>query len=264
MSYLNADAARARAYFPRGLFQPEGSFRFSLDALLLAAYAARLRPDWRRLADLGCGCGPVALGVLLLAERPQGREVLGLDLREELLEAARLNAARLGFGWVFRAARADFADYAPGNLTGSFDLVVANPPYRLPGEGRQPPSEARRAALFGGPETLAAFLRAGRSLLAPGGAFCLVFPFRRLDELTERLAAEGLAAFDVLPVRAREDAEPGLVLLSARADEDKNKGLAVKMQKPLILYQSASSAGGWSLTSAALAFCRFLSCNTQG
>lgn len=264
MSYLDADAAWARAYFPRGLFQPEGSFRFSLDALLLAAYAARLRPDWRRLADLGCGCGPVALGVLLLAESPRGREALGLELREELLEAARLNSARLGFRGVFKAERADFADYAPGKLSGTFDLVVANPPYRLPGEGRQPPSEARRAALFGGPETLAAFIRAGCSLLTPGGTFCLVFPFKRLDELAGRIAAEGLAVSEALPVRTREDAGPGLVLLSARAGEDKNKGLAVKTQKPLILYQSASSAGGRSLTSAALAFCRFLSCNTQG
>lgn len=259
MAYSDEDIARARAYFPRGLIQPGKSFRFSLDALLLAAYAARLRPDWRLLADLGCGAGPVAFGALLLAGGLASRRALGLELQAELLEAARLNSTRLGFDGVFQAERADFLYYAPGPAVGTFDLITANPPYRLPGEGRLPPSALRRAALFGGTETLAAFVRAGCALLEPGGVFCLVLPFRRLSELAKLFQAGGLRVFDALPVQTRECGEPGLVLVAA----DKYKCLAGSVQKPLLLYERDKD-GGKCLTSEALTFCRFLSCNIKG
>lgn len=266
MSYSNADIALAREYFPRGLAQPEQSFRFSMDALLLAAYAARLRPGWRRLADLGCGVGPVAFGLLLLDGAAGGsntdRTALGLELQDELLEAARLNAARLGFESVFKAERADFMSYAPGGAAGTFDLVTANPPYRRIGEGRLPPSALRRAALFGGAELLASFVRAGRSLLAEGGVFCLVFPFRRLGELEALLASEGLSVFDALPVQARAEGEPGLVLAAARAEGGEYKARGGQVQNPLILYEGASG-GRERLTGEALSFCRFLACNDK-
>lgn len=263
MGDSDADIRRAREFFPRGLFQPEGSFRFSLDALLLAAYAARRRPEWRRLADLGCGAGAVAFGLLLLAGEGTGRRVLGLELRPELVEAARRNAAGLGFAGAFRAEPADLTAYAPGRAAGGFDLITANPPYRRPEEGRLPPDELRRAALFGGPENLAAFIRAGRTLIAPGGQFCLIFPYRRLDELAKSLRGAGLALLDAMPVAARAGAEPKLALVSAGIAAEENKGLAGGAQKPLVLYEP-TAGGGERLGRAALEFCRFLSCNTKG
>ena len=262
MSKYETQAALAREHFPRGLFQPEKSFRFSLDALLLAAYAARLRPDWLRLADLGCGCGPVALGALILSGAKPGREALGLDRQPELLAAAKKNAALLGFEAVCSVEQADFANYEPGAARDSFDLVTANPPYRLPDEGRLPPSPLRRAALFGGRENLAAFVRAGRVLLAPEGLFCLIFPAGRADELTSLLAVEGLALQAACPVFSREASEPSLVLLAAQKYGERNK-LAWREQKPLRLYCSLPS-GGTILSGEALDFCPFLSCNMEG
>ena len=59
--------AEARRAFPAGLEQPEGSFRFSVDALLLAAFAASRTADVTiRFIDLGTGCGVVGLAYLLL------------------------------------------------------------------------------------------------------------------------------------------------------------------------------------------------------
>ncbi|MEG2005461.1 MAG: hypothetical protein RR014_05430, partial [Bilophila sp.] len=107
-----SDAAVNRARFPRGLEQPEGSFRFSMDALLLAAFAAQeqgafaaeeqgafatqekedARPQ-TTFADLGTGCGVVGLALLL---RQKGHGI-GLDLDADLVLAAQRNAAHLGF-----------------------------------------------------------------------------------------------------------------------------------------------------------------------
>ena len=59
--------------FPAGLEQPAGSFRFSSDALLLADFALESSlPENAVFADLGTGCGVVALGVLRRRARWRG------------------------------------------------------------------------------------------------------------------------------------------------------------------------------------------------
>lgn len=60
----------ARALFPRGLHQPEDSYRFGADALLLAAFAAENLASLpgagpRKVAELGSGCGAALLGLCL-------------------------------------------------------------------------------------------------------------------------------------------------------------------------------------------------------
>ncbi len=146
--------------FPRGLLQPEGAYRFGLDALLLAAFAARTlreraaggrasgkaRP--RRVAELGTGCGAALLGVALRC--PDAR-CLGLEREPALLRAAAANAQALGLADRVSFHMADLAAPAawPGRLgeEGPQDLVLANPPWGLPGRGRPSPSRLREATL---------------------------------------------------------------------------------------------------------------------
>ena len=88
--------AEARRAFPAGLEQPEGSFRFSVDALLLAAFAVSRTADVTiRFVDLGTGCGVVGLAYLLLkGNKCRG---FGIDCNPELIAAAQNNTAKLGF-----------------------------------------------------------------------------------------------------------------------------------------------------------------------
>lgn len=60
----------ARALFPRGLHQPQDSYRFGADALLLAAFAAESLTSLpgtapRKVVELGSGCGAALLGLCL-------------------------------------------------------------------------------------------------------------------------------------------------------------------------------------------------------
>src|SRR5205085_9920640 len=75
-----------------------------------------------RIADLGTGTGAILLA--LLSELPEATGI-GTDISDEALETATANAARLGL-----APRASFigCDYASA-LSGSYDLIVSNPPY---------------------------------------------------------------------------------------------------------------------------------------
>src|SRR5512144_35013 len=121
------------------------------------------------ILDLGTGSGCIL--VTLLAELPK---VIGLGIDKSLpaLEIARANAQILGVG--------DRANFVAGDwlelIDGTFDLVVANPPYLSVADMAALPPEVRdhdpRAALDGGPDGLSAYRRIVpdlRKALRPGG-----------------------------------------------------------------------------------------------
>lgn len=103
------------------------------------------------ILDLGTGSGCLLL--TLLAERNTARGV-GADVSPHALDVARDNAAQLGV-----AARAAFieSDWFK-NITGHFDMIVANPPYLAPGEmeflARDVADYDPHLALYGGSDGL--------------------------------------------------------------------------------------------------------------
>lgn len=84
--------------------------------------AAALERPFARVLDLGTGSGAILL--TLLAERP-GATGLGVDVSPAALAVAQANAADLGL-----TGRAEFrhSDWFAA-VTGTFDLIVSNPPY---------------------------------------------------------------------------------------------------------------------------------------
>ena len=83
------------------LYQPRRGYRFSVEAVLLARFAAA-RPA-ARVLELGAGCGVVALIYAALA-RP--REVVALEIQPALAALIARNAALNDLG-IVRAVCAD-------------------------------------------------------------------------------------------------------------------------------------------------------------
>ena len=88
-------------------------------------YHAALRGDieGRRVCDLGCGTGILAIGAALLG----AREVVAVDVDRKALEIARRNAERAGVVILFM--HADVADPATPDRIELCDTVVMNPPF---------------------------------------------------------------------------------------------------------------------------------------
>ena len=82
-----------------------------------------------RILDLGTGSGAVALA--LQHARPDAT-VWAVDASEDALAVARANAARLQLGVQFIAS--DWLNAVDVQHTGSFDLIVSNPPYVADGD----------------------------------------------------------------------------------------------------------------------------------
>lgn len=74
-----------------------------------------------RVLDLGCGWGPVGIGVHL--ENPQ-TEIVFSDINERALSLTRENAARYGVPGVF--IQSDGFE----KIDGTFDCIITNPPIR--------------------------------------------------------------------------------------------------------------------------------------
>ena len=241
---------QARRNFPRGLSQPESGFRFSMDALLLAAFAGREQVRGRIL-DLGTGCGVVGLGLAL--DHPDFFGV-GLDLNSEMLRHARENVRRLGFADRFALLRADVR--RPFGLEPeSMDLVLCNPPYRYPGRGRTCPDEAKTLARFESRAGLADFVRAASYLVRNRKSCSFILLAERADELLDLLRESRLQPKEVLFVHQRLDATARLVLVRSL----KNGGPGLTVLAPLILHEGRGEET--RLSAAALSFCPRLACN---
>lgn len=165
------------------------------DTEALVQAALDLLPDRRatlRLLDLGTGSGCLLLA--LLYELPAARG-LGIDRSPEALAVAERNASALGL-----ADRAQFAlgDWAEG-LSGSFDLIVSNPPYiprdEIPSLMPEVSRHEPRIALDGGGDGLDCYRQMAPQIavrLAPGGMALLEVGQGQADDAAAILAATGL------------------------------------------------------------------------
>lgn len=115
----------------------------------------------RRVVDIGCGAGAAA--IVLAAAFPDA-DVIGTDINQRALALTTTNACCAQVPNL-RTALSDLL----GGVDGSFDLIVANPPYMLDAEAR-----AYRDGGGNYGEGLAvAMVRAGLERLAPGGTLML-------------------------------------------------------------------------------------------
>ena len=173
------------------LWQPREGYRFAVDPLLLLDFIDV--PRLQRAADLGAGCGIIALG---LAQRFADAQITAIELQPRLARLAVKNAEENGLADRVKVLELDLSNpqAARAALAGaSLELVVSNPPFRPLGEGDANPDD--EAAGWPGHElklTLADLARESRRLLSPGGRAVIVYPAERLPpRCSTRSSAKG-------------------------------------------------------------------------
>lgn len=139
-----------------------------------------------RVADICTGSGCIALAI---ANEHPGAAVWATDISPAAVEVATQNAERLGLAERVSVSAGDLLGGLPGELKGSLDAIVSNPPYipstdvpTLPAEvaGFEP-----HLALDGGPDGLDIFRRLlaeGSGWLKPGGVLVVELDERRVAD----------------------------------------------------------------------------------
>ena len=124
--------------------------------------------------------------------------------------------------------------------TGSFDLVVCNPPYYPPACGKVSADNARRTARSETEASLADICAAASYLLRWGGKFCLVHKPERLTDTACALREAGMEPKRLRFVQNRPDTAPSLFLIEGcRGGKP-----GVDIQPPLLLQTDTGAPTG--------------------
>ena len=182
------------------------------------------------MLDIGSGSGAASL--CLAARSPECR-VVGLELQPDLALLAGENIAINGMDRGVTVLAGDLLRPPPGLVPGSFDHVMANPPFLERGRVSSPPNPAKAAAAIEGEAGLADWVRFAVRMVRPKGSITFVHRADRLDvllgHLTER--AGGVVVFPLWPTAGRD---AGRVLVRAR----KQTAAPARLAAGLVLHEA--------------------------
>ncbi|MCQ2546517.1 MAG: tRNA1(Val) (adenine(37)-N6)-methyltransferase [Clostridia bacterium] len=163
------------------LIQSSNGFRFGVDAVILADFAAGFCPAAGEVADLGTGNGVIPL---ILSHKNSGCHVTGFDVQPQAVDIARRSCELNHLEDRIDFTCCDVKDIAAKhpNLAGAMDAVVSNPPYVARGGGIVNDADSLMIARQETSADLEDFMVAAAKLLKERGHFFMVHrPSRLVD-----------------------------------------------------------------------------------
>ncbi|ABA89466.1 SAM-dependent methyltransferase [Syntrophotalea carbinolica DSM 2380] len=212
------------------ILQKKGGYRFSLDPVLLCAFAGFQGVE--RICDLGCGSGVIPL---ILSRTSDARRIVGVEIQEESADRARRSVLLNGVQDRVEIVRRDVRSVREVLAAESCQVVMTNPPYRRPGTGRLAPGDERARArheLHGG---LDDFLACASYLLGTGGRFFMVHLAERLTDVLAGMRQAGLEPKRLRCVHSRYGESARMILVEGRRGGA--PGLA--LEAPLFVYDKS-------------------------
>jgi tRNA1(Val) A37 N6-methylase TrmN6 len=191
--------------------QPATGYRAAIDPVLLAAAL----PDslQGRVLDLGCGAGAA---MLCLARRREDLQVVGLERDAKLAELARQNVQANAFGHRVSVVQGDLLTPPPQLAVGTFDAVMANPPYLDPDNATASPDPAKATATVESEADLAAWTRAAVRLARPNGLVLFIHRSDRLPALRAGLEQAGCGGLVMCPLWPKAGTQPKRIIVIGR------------------------------------------------
>jgi tRNA1(Val) A37 N6-methylase TrmN6 len=192
------------------LRQPATGARVGIDPLFLAA-AVSAEPG-QQVLDIGCGSGAASL---CLAARVPGCRITGLELQRDLVRLAGENAALNGMSDRVTVIAADLLRPPPRLSPGTFDHVMANPPFIEAGRGTAARDRAKAAASVEGEASLADWVRFALVMARDKGSLTFIHRADRIDALLGQIAGRAgeVVMFPLWPGAGRPASR---ILLRAR------------------------------------------------
>ncbi len=207
--------------------QSREGYRFSIDAVLLAHFAAPGKQD--RVLDLGAGCGVVSL---ILAYRHPALNLTCLEIQDSLLALLRTNIEQNGLVDRLHPVAGDLCHMQGLLPAGAFDFVVCNPPYYAVGRGQRNPNGEQAVARHELKAELADVARAAAFALRTKGRLAVIYPAARGAVLIAALRQYRLEPKRLQAVHPYPGADASLLLVEAA----KCGGEELAVLPPLYVY----------------------------
>lgn len=207
------------------VIQKKKSFRFAIDAVLLAHFATIKNKD--KIIDLGTGTGVIPL---IMQTRAEDLKITGIEIQSQMAEMARRT---LTFNKLnnIEIVESDL-NLLDTSFNQQYNLVVSNPPYFPLNEGRISPLREVAIARHEIKCNLQQIVKTAKRLIKGKGRFALIHRAERLGEIINECYKVGLEPKRVQAIYPNLKSEANLVLVEALKDG----GSGIKFLKPLIVY----------------------------
>jgi tRNA1Val (adenine37-N6)-methyltransferase len=212
--------------------QSRSGYRYSIDAVLLAAQT-RPRPD-DTVLDLGTGCGIIPL---ILAYRHPKIKVYGIEVQQDLAAVAALNVEENRMGDRINIYCRDMKTLKHDMTSGPVDLVVSNPPFRKAESGRINPDRQRAVARHEIKATLYDVVATARRMLRTSGRFVMVYLAERMTDILTQMRSAGIEPKTLRMIHSGRDTEAKLILVEGK----KGGRPGLKVGPPLIIFRKDGS-----------------------
>lgn len=211
----------------RKIIQSTQEFCFSLDAVLLAHFP-RLYPR-QNVLELGTGTGVIPL---LIAD--EVRHVEAVELSPVMAELAARNVRMNELEEKITVREGDYRAIRSLYPAESFDVVLANPPYRPVAHGQANKIRGVARARHEFTATLEDVVCAARYALKFGGHFAMVHLPERLGEILVALHEHQMEAKRLRMVQPKTGKAPNMMLIEAVVGAATG---GLKVMPPLIVHE---------------------------
>jgi tRNA1(Val) A37 N6-methylase TrmN6 len=210
------------------LRQPGQGYRAAIDPVFLAA-AVPAGPQ-QLVLDVGCGAGAA---MLCLAMRVPQCRLVGLEMQRELVRLAGDNAILNDLAGRVSVMIGDLLQPPPRLSPGSFDHVMANPPYHAAGSGPPAAGADKTAATVEGPADLGRWVRFCLAMVHSKGTVTLIHRADRVDALLGEIAGRA-GEVVIFPLWAGDGKPASRVLVRCRRDI----GAPARLAPGLVLHRA--------------------------
>jgi tRNA1(Val) A37 N6-methylase TrmN6 len=230
------------------IYQPKDGYRVAIDPVLLAAAVPAKSGD--TVLDLGIGTGAISL---CLQARVNKCQIRGIDTNTTYLELAQKSVSRNGWGPYIDLHFGDVRKPPRALNEGSFDWIVANPPYFNADSYSPSPDEGKSMANASVDTSLEDWVKCAKHFMKPEGGFVLIYPADELKTLREILKSQFLE-INLCQILPREGQKAKRVLLMAKnkAKAAENEAQKVVLHDPDGNYTPEARGILWDMKPIAL------------
>ena len=215
----------------RRIIQDTREFCFSMDAVLLAHFP-RFKKNFSIL-ELGTGAGVIPL---IIAD--DAAHIEAIELNPVMAELARRNVSMNALEDCIHITEGDFREIQAYYQRESFDMVLANPPYRPVDQGKVSRLSGRARARHEFTATLDDVVKAARYALRFHGTFVMVHLPERLGEIIVSMHEHRLEPKRLRMVQSQKGKAPKIMLIEAVAGATPG---GLKVMPPLIVREEDGS-----------------------
>ena len=218
------------------LVQYKDGFRFGIDAVLLANFAASdinshgKLPKQMRVLDVGTGTGVIPI----LMSAKIGEEALfeAIDVQERYAKLAERNVEMNSLSNRIKIVHGNVAQAEQLWQREAFDVVVSNPPYVVAGRGINNAELSKNIARQEITCSLEEIIKSISYLLKDKGVMYMVHRPGRMVDIFESMRKHQIEPKRFISVHSRPEKKPDMILIKGV----KKGGRELRVEEPISLY----------------------------